>query len=84
MQRMTKKPKESFREYAQRWWQTASQVQPALTEKENVIIFMGTLSSTYSDRLISHAGASFANLVQKGERRGRFQDRKNKKLSDAV
>lgn len=68
LQRMTKKPSESFREYAQRWRQTASQVQPALTEKENVTIFMSTLSSTYYDRLIGHAGASFANLVQTGER----------------
>lgn len=29
---------------------------------------MSTLSATYYDRLISHAGASFGNLVQTGER----------------
>lgn len=65
---MKKKPSERFREYPQRWRQTPSQVQPALTEKENVTIFMGTLSWTYYDRLIGHASASFANLVQTGER----------------
>lgn len=39
-----------------------------LTEKENVTIFIGTLSSTYYDRLIGHTSASFSNLVQTGER----------------
>lgn len=40
---------------------------------------MSTLSSTYYDRLISHAGASFANLVQTREvDRGRNQDMKIK------
>lgn len=38
------------------------------TEKEDVTIFMGTLSSTYYVRLIGHTGLSFANLVQIGER----------------
>lgn len=65
---MTKKPNESFRECTQRWQHTASQVQPTLTKKENVTIFMGTLSSTYYDRLIGHVGALFVNLVQTGER----------------
>lgn len=37
-------------------------------EKENVTIFIGTLSSTYYDRLISHVGASSMNLVQNRER----------------
>lgn len=48
--------------------QTALQTQPALTEKENVTIFMSTLSAIYYDRLIGHVGASFVNLVQIGER----------------
>lgn len=51
-----------------RWHQFASQVQPGLTEKENVIIFMTMLSLTYYDKLIGYAGTSFANLVQAGER----------------
>lgn len=46
----------------------SSQVQPTLTEKENVTIFIGTLSSTYYGRLIGHVGASFANLAQTEER----------------
>lgn len=35
---MSKKPNKSFWEYAQRWLQTASQVQPAFIEEENVTI----------------------------------------------
>lgn len=65
---MTEKSSESFKEYAQRWQQTASQVQPALTKKENVTIFMSILSATYYNRLIGYASASFTNLVQMGER----------------
>lgn len=35
---MSKKPSKSFWEYVQRWLQTASQVQPAFIEEENVTI----------------------------------------------
>lgn len=73
---MTKKPSEGFLEYAQRWRQTAFLVQPALTEKGNMNIFIRTLFVTYYDRLIDHAGASFTNLVQIGERRRWTQVRK--------
>lgn len=69
---MSKKSSESFRIYTQRWRQTASQVQPILTKKENVIIFINVLSSTYYDRLIGQASASFANMVQTG---GVIEDR---------
>lgn len=40
--------------------ETASQVQLVLTKKENVMIFMISLSSTYYNRLICHRNASFA------------------------
>lgn len=60
---MIKKPSESCRKYTLKWRQTASQV----TEKETVIIFMRTLSTTYYDSLIGYVGAQFANLVQIGE-----------------
>lgn len=65
---MNKKPSKSFKEYDQRWYQTASQVQLALTGKENVTIFMSTMSSTYYHRFIGQVGASFVNLVQTEER----------------
>lgn len=59
LQRINKRPSKSFREYAQRWGHS--------TEKENVMIFMGTLSLTYCDRLVGLTGAPFANLVQTEE-----------------
>lgn len=68
LQGMSKKPTESFREYMQRWCHTPSQVQTALTEKENVIIFTSTLSSPYHNRLIGQLSASFAYLILTGER----------------
>lgn len=63
---MSKKPSESFRDYAQKWSQT-SQVQLVHTEKENITIFMSNLSSMYYDRLIGQASASFTNMMQTGE-----------------
>lgn len=38
-----------------------------LTKKENVTIFMNTLSSAYYDRLTDYASASFVNLLQTEE-----------------
>lgn len=78
---MTKKPSESFREYAQMWCQTASQVQPALTEKDKMTIYMSTLSTTYHNKLIGHTGASFGNLVQTAER---IEEWKNQGLPKAL
>lgn len=75
---MTKKPSESFREYAQRWRQTASQVQSALTEKENVTIFINTmLSSTYYDMLIGHAERHLpiCSRLENGSRMGSKSER---------
>lgn len=47
---------------------TQDSLQTALTEKENMTIFISTLSSTYYGRLIGHPDASFTNLVQTEER----------------
>lgn len=75
---MSKNPTE-FKEYAQRWCQTTSQLQ-SLIEEENVPIFMSTMPSSYYDRLIGHASASFANLVQSRKRIG--DDLKTKRSKD--
>lgn len=40
------------------------QIQPVLIKKENVPIFMSTLSLTYYDRLIGNTSTSFINMVQ--------------------
>lgn len=40
---MEKRDDETFKEYAQHWRETASQVEPPLLEKEITIIFVDTL-----------------------------------------
>ncbi|KAL4387552.1 hypothetical protein GQ457_09G017840 [Hibiscus cannabinus] len=61
------KSNESFRQYAQRWRDVATQVQPPLGEKEMVVIFIQTLDGPILDRLIGNATTNFADLVLSGE-----------------
>ena len=60
---MEKKATESFREYAQRWRDLASQVQPPLTEKETTKIFVNSLKGIYHDRMLGNATKNFADIV---------------------
>lgn len=43
LQNMTKKYRESFKEYAQCWRELAAQVEPTLAERELVDLFIDTL-----------------------------------------
>lgn len=52
LQNLTHKNYESFKEYAQRWREMTSRVQPTLLERELVDIFMGTLQSHCYERMI--------------------------------
>ncbi|XP_050914773.1 uncharacterized protein LOC127129670 [Lathyrus oleraceus] len=47
LQNLSQKGSESFKEYAQRWRELASRVQPPLLENELVDMFMGTLQGPY-------------------------------------
>ncbi|XP_017976457.1 PREDICTED: uncharacterized protein LOC108661972 [Theobroma cacao] len=67
LQNMEKKPTESFKEYAQRWRNVASQVQPPLTEKETIVMFVNTLRAPYYERLVGSATKNFADMVILGE-----------------
>ena len=62
-----KKATESFREYAQRWRDFASQVQPPLTEKETAKIFVNSLKGIYHDKMLGNATKNFADMVVSGE-----------------
>ncbi|XP_052882760.1 uncharacterized protein LOC108458660 [Gossypium arboreum] len=53
LQNMKKKPSESFRQYAQRWREVATQVQPPLLEKETTMLFINTLKAPF----ITHIGS---------------------------
>ncbi|EOY20527.1 Gag-pro-like protein [Theobroma cacao] len=67
LQNMEKKTTESFKEYAQRWRNVASQVQPPLTEKETTVMFVNTLRAPYYERLVGSATKNFADMVISGE-----------------
>src|SRR4051812_37560486 len=68
LQNMSQKKDESFKEYAQRWREMASRVQPPLMEKELVDIFMSTLQGPYSDKMVGSISSGFSDLVVIGER----------------
>lgn len=68
LQNMVKKENEAFKEYAQRWRGMAAQVQPSLSEKEMVTMFIDLLQSPFYDRMIGNVSSNFSDLVVIGER----------------
>ena len=67
LQNMEKKSTKSFKEYAQRWRDMASQVQPPLIEKETTMLFMSTLRPPCYNKLVGNATKNFIDLVISGE-----------------
>ena len=67
LQNMENKPYETFREYAHRWRDLASQIQPPMTEKETAKFFINTLKDPYYDRMIGNPTKIFADIVTAGE-----------------
>ncbi|KAK2428440.1 hypothetical protein QL285_026962 [Trifolium repens] len=68
LQNMTQKEGESFKVYAQRWRELASQVRPPLLEMELVDMFTNTLQGVYFERMIGSVSSGFSDLVRIGER----------------
>src|SRR4051812_33892552 len=68
LQNMSQKERESFKEYAQRWRELASQVEPPLAEKELTGMFMDTLSPIYWEKMIGSVSSNFTDLVTIGQR----------------
>ncbi|XP_058726154.1 uncharacterized protein LOC131597474 [Vicia villosa] len=68
LQGLTQKVDESFRQYAQRWRELASRVQPPVLERELVDMFMGTLQDPYMSRMVGCTASEFSALVVIGER----------------
>lgn len=68
LQGMTKGEKQSFKDYAQRWRDLASRVQPPLLDRELVDLFMSTLSPQYAKRMVGSVTTNFSNMVMVGER----------------
>ncbi|XP_050919190.1 uncharacterized protein LOC127136700 [Lathyrus oleraceus] len=68
LQNLTQRSEESFKEYAQRWRELASRVEPPLLERELVDMFMGNLQGPYLDRMVRSTSSGFSDLVLAGER----------------
>ncbi|XP_050875576.1 uncharacterized protein LOC127079204 [Lathyrus oleraceus] len=68
LQNLTQRSEESFKEYAQRWRESAARVQPPLLERELVDMFMGNLQGPYLDRMVGSTSSGFSDLVLAGER----------------
>ena len=64
---MEKKATKSFREYAQRWRDLASQMQPPLTKREITKIFVNSLKGIYHNKMLGNATKNFADMVVSGE-----------------
>ena len=59
---------EGFKDYAQKWRDLAGRVQPPLSERELVDMFLGTLSGPFFNHLIESSFAGFTKQILTGER----------------
>ena len=57
---MEKKTSETFREYAHKWRDLTTQVQPPLKDKELNKMFLNTLKMPYYDRMIGNSNKDFS------------------------
>ena len=64
---MEKKASETFQEYAHKWRDLATQVQPSMTDKELNKMFLNTLKAPYYDRMIGNSNNNFWDMVSAGE-----------------
>ncbi|KAL4342152.1 hypothetical protein GQ457_08G037070 [Hibiscus cannabinus] len=89
LQNMEKRHDESFRQYAQRWRDVATQVQPPLLEKEIVMLFLGTLKKPFLNRMIGGATKDFSDIIMNGEmienaiRSGKIEDQEYQKKTNS-
>ncbi|XP_052882276.1 uncharacterized protein LOC128290602 [Gossypium arboreum] len=87
LQNMEKKQGENFRQYAQRWRDVATQVQPPLLEKKTTILFVNTLKAPFITHMLGNATMSFSDIVMSGEmienaiRSGKIDARESAKRS---
>ena len=59
---------EGFKDYSQKWRDLAGRVQPPLSERELVDMFLGTLSGPFFNHLIGSSSTGFTKLILTGER----------------
>jgi hypothetical protein len=77
-QAMTQGDKETFKEYAQRWRDTAAQISPRIEEKEMTKLFIKTLNQLYYEKMVGSTPKNYAEMVgmgvqfEEGVREGRL------------
>ena len=59
---------EGFKEYTQKWRDLAGRMQPSLTDRELVDMFMGTLTGPFFNLLIGSSSSGFTELILTDER----------------
>ena len=59
---------EGFKDYAQKWRDLDGRVQPPLSDRELVDMFLGTLSGPFFNHLIGNSSSGFTELILTGER----------------
>jgi len=68
LQNMAKKSSKTFKEYAQRWRELATQVEPPLYEKEMITMFIETLQAPFYEHVLGSVSSNFSDIVTIGER----------------
>ena len=68
LQNMFKKEGETFKEYAQRWRDLATQVTPPMVEREMITMMVDTLPVFYYEKLVGYMPSSFVDLLFVGKR----------------
>ncbi|XP_050895541.1 uncharacterized protein LOC127102176 [Lathyrus oleraceus] len=63
LQSMFQHDKESFKEYAQRWRELASQVEPPLAENNLAELFIDTAQPQFYEKMVGSASLGFSELV---------------------
>ena len=63
LQNMEKKTTKTFREYAHKWRDLATQVQPRMIDKE----LLNTLKAPYYDWMIGNSNTNFSDVISAGE-----------------
>ena len=59
---------EGFKDYAQKWRDLAGRVQPPLSDRELVDMFLETLSGPFFNHLIGSSSSGFTEIILTGER----------------
>jgi hypothetical protein len=68
LQTIKKDNKESIREYARKWSEVATQVNPPMLEKEMISLFSNTFKALYFEYLVRSSAQHFTDLVVIAER----------------